>query len=154
MSRISSEPTILLEDRISVDSLDNDKFENVTRIRGKSVAYDAEITLDIATHIFPVEEKEVLVLAFAEHVVKGGGPTGDDAGGTAASEQMTALIDEYQYVCLGKIFSEEEKLPDKRCVYLSFGGLLCNITADREILAEFVIDRRLFLLVKRSGKGA
>eukprot|EP01056_Protomagalhaensia_sp_Gyna25_P000896 Protomagalhaensia_sp_Gyna_25__895@NODE_1430_length_1843_cov_223_133038_g1154_i0_p2_GENE_NODE_1430_length_1843_cov_223_133038_g1154_i0NODE_1430_length_1843_cov_223_133038_g1154_i0_p2_ORF_typecomplete_len155_score31_45RNA_pol_Rpb8/PF03870_15/2_2e31RNA_pol_RpbG/PF16992_5/0_13RNA_pol_RpbG/PF16992_5/1_3_NODE_1430_length_1843_cov_223_133038_g1154_i013051769 len=152
MSRGSADPTVLLEDRVTIDSIDHSKFENVARVRGKSVAYDAEIILDINTNIYPVKEKETLLLAFAEHVVKGGGPSGDDSGGCAASPQMTALIDEYEYVCLGKIFNEEDKLPDRRSVYLSFGGLLCGITADREILSEFVMDRRLFLLAKRSGK--
>eukprot|EP01054_Gregarina_sp_Poly1_P001543 Gregarina_sp_Poly_1__1542@NODE_138_length_13117_cov_118_636935_g123_i0_p6_GENE_NODE_138_length_13117_cov_118_636935_g123_i0NODE_138_length_13117_cov_118_636935_g123_i0_p6_ORF_typecomplete_len155_score29_53RNA_pol_Rpb8/PF03870_15/2_4e31RNA_pol_RpbG/PF16992_5/0_015RNA_pol_RpbG/PF16992_5/0_085_NODE_138_length_13117_cov_118_636935_g123_i022292693 len=153
MSRSTAEPTVLLEDRITIDSIDNSKFENVSRIRGRSVAYDAEITLDMNTAIFPVKEKETLLVAFAEHSSKTSGPTGDDSGGNAASPQLVALIDEYEYVCLGKIFSEEERLPDKRSVYLSFGGLLCGITADKEILSEFVIDRRLFMLVKHSGKS-
>lgn len=56
---MNSDPTVLLEDRFTVTSCDNSKFENVTRIRGKSAAFDADIVLDVNTHIYPVKEKEV-----------------------------------------------------------------------------------------------
>lgn len=52
-------PVPLFEDFFLVRSVDNSKFEKVSRIRGKSSGYDAEILLDINTDIYPVAEKEV-----------------------------------------------------------------------------------------------
>lgn len=130
---------ILLEDKFTVESCDNSKFERVTRVKGRTTAFDAEVTLDINTSIYPVKVGDVLTFSFAAQRAGAGGP----------SVELKSLMDEHEYVMLGKIFSEEDKPPERRAVYISFGGLLCGVIADRAILSEFVLDKRVFILISK-----
>lgn len=49
----------LFEDRFVVRSVDNSKFERVSRIRAKSSGLDADLTLDVHNQLLPVKEKHV-----------------------------------------------------------------------------------------------
>lgn len=51
---------ILFEDRFVISSVDNSKFEKVSRIKAKSTGYDAELILDVHSELFKVEEKKVI----------------------------------------------------------------------------------------------
>ncbi|EZG56793.1 putative RNA polymerase subunit [Gregarina niphandrodes] len=126
-----SQSRILLEDRMTVKSMDSSKFEKVTRISGRSAAFDAELTIDINTNVYPLKEGQVLTFAFAD-------------------QGKESLMEDYEYVCLGRVFHEDDKSAEKRAVYISFGGLLCQLIADKAIVSEFTMDKRLFFFLRRS----
>lgn len=110
---ISTTPTILLEDRFTVASCDDSKFEQVTRVRGRSAAFDADITLDFNTHIYPIRKKEVGQLILYSESISEAVQVLNFAfaipGTLAMTPELQSLLDDYEYVCHGTIFNEDEK---------------------------------------------
>eukprot|EP01071_Lankesteria_metandrocarpae_P001082 Lankesteria_metandrocarpae@DN1265_c0_g1_i1.p1 len=138
-------PGRIFEDRLLVRSLDNSKFEKVSRIKGKSSAFDADVVLDIHRELFPVSVKESMDLGLATQV------TGTGNEGSAVIEGSSySLMDEYDYVMYGKVFKTEDKSVERRTIYASFGGLLLSLTADKHVVSELVLDLRIYLLLRRA----
>jgi len=47
------------EDTLRIESMDRGQFTRVQRIQGKSDIYDLNITLDINTQVYPIEQDKV-----------------------------------------------------------------------------------------------
>jgi len=128
----------MFDDKFVVSSLDNSKFERVTRFEATSGVWSAEITLDVHCELFPVKVGEKVNIMFAEET---------ETGGTLS---LAAMIEEYDYVMVGRIFRSEDKPGDRRVVYASFGGLLMAFKADKDLLSEFGLDKRIHCLVRKT----
>ncbi|XP_068635572.1 DNA-directed RNA polymerases II and V subunit 8A-like isoform X2 [Aristolochia californica] len=63
-----------------------------------------------------------------------------------------SLADKFEYVMHGKLFkiSEEGSGPNVKVeIYVSFGGLLMMLKGDPSNAANFELDQRLFLLMRK-----
>lgn len=69
-----------------------------------------------------------------------------------------SMMDDFDYVMHGKVYKlDREKSRDndhqhsslRTQVYISFGGLLCCLTADQENLQSFELDSMVYLLVRK-----
>ena len=69
-----------------------------------------------------------------------------------------SMMDDFDYVMHGKVYKlDREKSRGQESregslrtqVYVSFGGLLCCLTADQENLQSFELDSMVYLLVRR-----
>jgi DNA-directed RNA polymerases I, II, and III subunit RPABC3 len=68
-----------------------------------------------------------------------------------------SMMDDFDYVMHGKVYKlDREKFRGqdnmhgsiRTQVYISFGGLLCCLTADHENLQSFELDSMVYLLVR------
>lgn len=50
---------VLFEDTFTIKSVDNTKFDRVSRIESKSQAFETTLTLDINTDIYPLVAEQV-----------------------------------------------------------------------------------------------
>ena len=65
-------------------------------------------------------------------------------------EASSNLIDQYEYVMHGKIFEDDLK-DDDLTIYISFGGLLLQISGKNKDLKDLELDSRIYLLMKKIG---
>lgn len=148
-------PNLLFEDRFFVRSVDTSKFEKVGRIRGKSSGFDAEIILDVNVDIYPVHAKESLTIGITTSVANRSSAP-DDLNvyelTDTSPQRHPSLMDSYDYVMYGKIFKLEEKASERRTIYASFGGLLMSLTADKQVVGELDLDRRIYLLIRKKQR--
>ncbi|KAL8451024.1 hypothetical protein Emed_002234 [Eimeria media] len=134
----------LFEDRFTIRNVDNSKFERVSRIRAKSSGLDADLILDVHNQLLPVAEKQGLHIGLTNSL-------GSDrkADGSTDAQQLSG----YDYVMYGKVFKLEETSSERRTLYLSFGGLLMSLAADKHVVGDLELDMRVYLLVKRSAES-
>lgn len=140
--------SIIFDDTFEVLGTDNEKFDNVSRIKAKAQTFLADIEVDINTDIYPIQPKETLRIAIAST----GSSQMDTWEGTGSA--LGSLADEYEYVMYGKVY---KKGPSKKnsgssedvVLYASFGGLLMSLEAEKADLEGAHLDDRVYLLVKR-----
>jgi DNA-directed RNA polymerases I, II, and III subunit RPABC3 len=66
-----------------------------------------------------------------------------------------SMMDDFEYVMHGKVYklqkqSQKDKDEHSRTVvYVSFGGLLCQLIADHENLNSFELDSMIYLLMRK-----
>jgi DNA-directed RNA polymerase I, II, and III subunit RPABC3 len=140
--------SIIFDDTFEVSAVDNEKFDNVGRVKAKAQTFLADIEVDINTDIYPVEIKDTFRIALAS--------TGSSQMDTwdGKSSSVGSLADEYEYVMYGKVY---KKAPRKATsdsgadmtLYASFGGLLMKLEAEKADLEGAHLDDRVYLLVKR-----
>ncbi|XP_026191615.1 DNA-directed RNA polymerases I, II, and III subunit RPABC3 [Cyclospora cayetanensis] len=135
----------LFEDRFTVRSVDNNKFERVSRIRAKSSGLDAELILDVNKQLLPLAEKQGVHIGLTNSLVL----PDRKADGSTDAQQLSG----YDYVMYGKVFKLEETSSERRTLYLSFGGLLMSLAADKHVVGDLELDMRVYLLVKRSQES-
>ncbi|GFE53716.1 RNA polymerase subunit [Babesia ovis] len=139
-----SSATCVFEDRFLVRSIDNSKFERVSRISAKSTGFDAELLLDINSDIFPVTVKSMLHILITNNLL----PSGSDVNLSDYSD-LPSLMRDYEYAMYGKIFKFEDVSSESRTIYASFGGLLMSLTADKQVIADLDLDMRIYLMARR-----
>ena len=140
--------SIIFDDTFEVSGVDNEKFDNVSRIQAKAQTFLADIEVDINTDIYPIQVKDTLRIAIAST----GSSQMDGWDGSVPS--VGNLADEYEYVMYGKVY---KKAPSKKnsgngsdvVLYASFGGLLMSLEAEKADLEGAHLDERVYLLVKR-----
>lgn len=140
--------SIIFDDTFEVSGVNNEKFENVARIKAKAQTFLADIEVDINTDIYPIQVKDTLRIAIAST----GSSQMENWDGQTSS--IGSLADEYEYVMYGKVY---KKAPSKKSgesgndvvVYASFGGLLMSLDAEKADLEGAHLDDRVYLLVKR-----
>jgi len=140
--------SIIFDDTFEVLGVDNEKFDNVARIKAKAQTFLADIEVDINTDIYPIQVKDTLRIALAST----GSSQMDSWDDTGAS--IGSLADEYEYLMYGKVY---KKGPSKKTsgsgsdvvLYASFGGLLLSLEAEKADLEGAQMDDRIYLLVKR-----
>ncbi|SOV79222.1 RNA polymerase subunit 8c, putative [Plasmodium sp. gorilla clade G3] len=132
---------ILFEDRFVISSVDNSKFEKVSRIKAKSTGYDAELILDVHSELFKVEEKKAIYLALQDKLLNR-----NDEKGWEQNENVP--LNNIDYIMSGRIFKFEELSSERRTVYASFGGLMMALTTDKQFIGDLEIDMKIYLLTK------
>ncbi|KAF4302974.1 DNA-directed RNA polymerases I, II, and III subunit RPABC3 [Botryosphaeria dothidea] len=137
----------LYEDTFHVTSIDNAKYDRVTRIAGTSADSQTTMTLDVNSELYPIEVGETVQLLLASTLNLDG--TKDERGWRELdSTTETTLADMYDYVCHGKVYRFEEGDGDHIKVYVSFGGLLLFIDGPYKKLTPLRIDYTYLLLKK------
>ncbi|KAJ1273361.1 hypothetical protein BS78_06G274200 [Paspalum vaginatum] len=139
----------LLNDTFTVTRLDPDgkKFDKVTRIEAHSD--QMYMQLDVATEVYPMRPNDKFNMLLVTTLNLDGTP---DTGYYTQAGRKT-LADQYDYVMHGKLYKiSEDSSKDSSAkveIYASFGGLLMMLRGDTSCAANFELDQRLFLLIKK-----
>ncbi|UKJ87757.1 DNA-directed RNA polymerases I, II, and III subunit [Theileria orientalis] len=134
----------VFEDRFLVRSIDNSKFERVSRLSAKSTGFDAELLLDVNSDLLQVNSKAMLHILITNSLL----PSGSEVN-LSESPDVPGLLGDYEYAMYGKIFKFEEVSSETRTIYASFGGLLMSLTADKQVVADLDLDMKIYILVRR-----
>ncbi|CEM19315.1 unnamed protein product [Vitrella brassicaformis CCMP3155] len=134
----------LLDDAFKVKSVDNSKFEKVSRVKCEGMSLELEMTIDINTDIFPINENEVVKIALNDKLAPP-----DVEGGQYFWDKGGDVMDMWDYIMYGKIFKYQEKGDEKVNLYASFGGLLMSLSGDRIHLENLQLDTRIYFLLRR-----
>uniref|UniRef100_J3MH70 Uncharacterized protein n=2 Tax=Oryza brachyantha TaxID=4533 RepID=J3MH70_ORYBR len=141
----------LFEDIFTVTRLDPDgkKFDRVSRIEARSEQFDMYMQLDVATEVYPMRPGDKFTMVLAPTLNLDGTP---DIGFYTQAGRKT-LADKYDYVMHGKLYKISEDgsggQATKVEIYASFGGLLMMLKGDPSTAANFELDQRLFLLIRK-----
>lgn len=86
--------TVVLDEIFSIESVDNSRYDRVSRLSGRTALEDIKLTLDINRQIFPVAKNQNLNLKIASLI--------DDE----------ELKQSAEYICFGKVYRIEESGDD------------------------------------------
>ncbi|XP_058069380.1 DNA-directed RNA polymerases II and V subunit 8A-like [Magnolia sinica] len=141
---------LLFEDNFVVTALDPDgkKFDKVSRIVAKSEQFDMDLQLDVNIEIYPLRVDEKFKMVLAPTLSLDGTPD----SGYFTQGGRKSLADKFEYVMHGKLYkiSEEGSGSNVKVeLYVSFGGLLMMLKGDPSNAANFELDQRLFLLIRK-----
>lgn len=117
---------ILFEDMFYVDSVDDGRYNKVSRITGQSsTSQDIKITLDINKELFPVRNNDSLSIVLSSSLGNESSMLTSSGSWRPPKPSDKSLADDYDYVMYGTVYKfEENPNSDKMSVYISFGGLL------------------------------
>ncbi|KAI0461131.1 DNA-directed RNA polymerases I, II, and III subunit RPABC3 [Komagataella kurtzmanii] len=141
----------LFDDIFTVQTVDNGRYNKVSRIIGISTTNSAiKLTLDINNEMFPVSQDDSLTVTLANSLSL------DDEDESANFSKSwrppkptdKSLADDYDYVMFGTVYKFEEGDEDKIKVYVSFGGLLMCLEGGYKSLASLKQDN-LYILIRR-----
>ncbi|VDM30571.1 unnamed protein product [Hydatigera taeniaeformis] len=153
--------TALLEDIFDVKDVDKDgkRFDKVSRIFGESESFKMGLILDIHSQIYPLNKGEKFRLVLTKSLLNDVGNTADDDDDDEdAAEELDGRLDnskmaEFDYVCYGKIYRIESQDgsddANRLACYVSFGGLLMQLTGDASNLQGFRVGKHLYLMMKK-----
>jgi DNA-directed RNA polymerase I, II, and III subunit RPABC3 len=96
----------LFEETFSITSLNNQKYDRVTRVFGTSTDSATTMTLDINHELFPLAVGESVQMVLASTLNLDG--TKDEKGWRELSRMESTLADMFDYVCHGKVYRFEE----------------------------------------------
>jgi DNA-directed RNA polymerase I, II, and III subunit RPABC3 len=143
---------------------DGRKFDRVSRVVATSRDLGMELTLDIASELYPLAAGESVSLALARSLKpeEEAADADDDAAAEAAGETRKVkrdmwraddqgLANDYDYVCFGKVykFDDSQKGKDMTTAYCSFGGLLMALRGSYRHLANVVVGENVYLLMRK-----
>lgn len=96
----------LFDDHFTVTSLNQQKYDRVTRIAATSLDSHTTLTLDINHELYPITTGETLKIVLANTLNLDG--TKDEKGWRGQQRGESTLADMYDYVCHGKVYRFEE----------------------------------------------
>ncbi|XP_010268240.1 PREDICTED: DNA-directed RNA polymerases II and V subunit 8A-like [Nelumbo nucifera] len=141
---------LLFEDIFTVKQIDPDgkKFDKVSRIVATSEQFDMYMQLDVNTEIYPLRVDDKFTMVLAPTLSLDGTPD----SGYYTQVGRKSLADKFEYVMHGKLYkiSEEGSGANVKVeIYASYGGLLMLLKGDPSNAANFELDQRLFLLMRK-----
>ncbi|VDN40600.1 unnamed protein product [Dibothriocephalus latus] len=149
----------LLEDIFDVKDIDKDgkKFDKVSRLFCESESFKMGLILDINSQIYPLTKGDKFRLVLTKTLLNDAVGDDDDDDEDAAEETDGRLTNskmaEFDYVCYGKIYrieSHDSSVDSSRLAcYVSFGGLLMQLTGDASNLQGFRVGKRIYLMMKK-----
>jgi DNA-directed RNA polymerase I, II, and III subunit RPABC3 len=152
---MSRNPGVYVQDNFEVKEVDpgGKKFDKVSRIRANSDLLELEVTLDVNSDLFPVEVADTLAIAISGTLYKDGTNFSDyyDVN-LATTPAKETYLNDYEYVMHGTIFKTAENKGSgmlRLDVFISFGGLLMQITGNAKELEQLEADRKVFLLMRK-----
>jgi len=151
MSGISGDSQ-LFDEHFTITSLDQSKYDRVSRIGGTSHDSQTVMTLDINTELYPCAVGEAIHMVLATSLALDGskddGRGWRDVGRGGQGGEAT-LADLFDYVCHGKIYKFEDGDDGQtiKC-YVSFGGLLLALEGPYKKLTPLRVDY-VYLLIKK-----
>jgi len=148
-----SKTNILFEDIVEIKEIDKDikVFDKVQRCEGKTEDSNCDIVIDVNSEIYPmIKGKYSLLLAKSLNV--DGSSSSENKFNYDMYIKKDSLMDKYEYVMYGKIFSFTDEQIGVTTISASFGGLLFSISGDPKNLNNLEIDQRIYLLMKKITK--
>ncbi|CAO1631658.1 unnamed protein product [Parajaminaea phylloscopi] len=159
---------VLFDAQFQIKAIDPDgkKFDRVSRIVASSTTLDMELSLDIATDIYPMTSTQSFSLQLVSTLHPNSTSAGNGANGAGAGQEGTSntttasgkevwrdgaggLAEEWDYVMYGKIYKYDEGASsDTVTVYGSFGGLLMALTGNYRHLSNVTIGNNVYLLLR------
>lgn len=133
----------------------------MSRITAGSRDLNMELTLDIASELYPLADGEGFSLAVARSLKPD--EVDADADEAADGEETRkvkrdlwraddqGLANDYDYVCYGKVykFDDSQKGENMTTAYFSFGGLLMALRGSYRHLANVVVGENVYLLMRK-----
>ncbi|PWN89905.1 RNA polymerase, partial [Acaromyces ingoldii] len=137
----------LFDSQFAVSAIDPDgkKFERVSRIVARSSSLEMDLSLDVATDIYPIQPGQNLTVQIVSSL---GGPNADADKDAWRMDGGGGLADEFDYVMHGKIYKYDDSPSETVTVYASFGGLLMALTGSYRHLSSLSVGSNVFLLVR------
>lgn len=123
----------------------------VSRIRAHSDLFQMDMLLDVNVDIYNIKLGEKLALCLASTLNIDGTPSGASYDSVRPGSRRN-LADEFEYVMHGKIFKFKDSSTGGQVraeVFISFGGLLMQLSGDPRRLADLDVDEDVFLLLKK-----
>lgn len=150
----------LLEDIFDVKDIDKDgkKFDKVSRIFCESESFKMGLILDIHAQIYPPKKGDKFRLVLTKSLLNDGNEADEDDDDEDAAEELDGRLDNskmaaFDYVCYGKIYriesSDSSAESSRLACYVSFGGLLMQLTGDASNLQGFRVGKHLYLMMKK-----
>lgn len=132
---------------------DGKRFDKVSRIRAHSDMYEMDLLLDINSDLYPVEVADKFSLALSTTLNRNNEDFPDYYDKDLATKHgKGSLLDDYDYVMHGKVFKFKDNHNTGQLkveVYVSYGGLLMQITGSPKELESLEVDSNVFLLMRR-----
>jgi len=139
----------LFEDTFEVAKLNPDgkKFDRVSRIVARGETYEVDLTLDVATEVYPLRVGDKFTLVLASTLRLDGKPDED----TFNQDGKPTLLDQFQYGMCGRTFKFDHVRDNVVSVIASFGGLLMQLQGEQRHLIRVRMDQRVYCLLRRTG---
>ena len=130
----------------------------MSRIKARSDLYEMDLVLDINVDVYPVSQGDKLSVCLAKTLnldcsdrLKS--ETGDQKPqfDTTVGTRPT-LADKFDYVMNGRVFKYKDSSASghtKADVYVSFGGLLMQLTGDPKRVEDLDLDQTVYLLIRK-----
>lgn len=108
-----SSDALLFEEPFTITSLNNQKYDRVSRISATSSgpSADCTLTLDVNTELYPVASGDQLTVCIASSLANDGSKDDGKMWREIARGEST-LADHFDYVCHGKVYRFEEEGSD------------------------------------------
>lgn len=150
----------LLEDIFDVKDVDKDgkKFDKVSRIVCESESFKLGLILDVHALIYRLVKGDKFRMVLTKNLLNDIATDADDDDEEDAAEETderlaNSKMAEFDYVCYGKIYkieAHESGIDASRLsCYVSFGGLLMQLTGDASNLQGFRVGKHLYLMIKK-----
>jgi DNA-directed RNA polymerase I, II, and III subunit RPABC3 len=98
----------LFDDTFTLTSLNNQKYDRVSRVTGTSTDSSTILSLDINHEIYPVAVGETLQVVLASTLNLDGTKEDVSKGWREKGSDENSLADMFDYVCWGKVYRFEE----------------------------------------------
>merc|ERR1739848_121438 len=126
-------------------------FDGISRIQCHSKISNMDMELDINTDLYPLVIGDQLKMVLTSSLCPREHP---DVGIYDADflELQKSKVDKYDYAMHGKIYKVRDAKTAKGTrieVYISYGGLLMQLTGDPAILEKLELDDSVYLLLKK-----
>ena len=144
-----SDSSTLFEDTFEVAKLNPDgkKFDRVSRIVARGETYEVDLTLDVATEVYPLRVGDKFTLVLASTLRLDGKPDED----TFNQDGKPTLLDQFEYGMCGRTFKFDHVRDNVVSVIASFGGLLMQLQGEQRHLIRVRMDQRVYCLLRRTG---
>jgi DNA-directed RNA polymerase I, II, and III subunit RPABC3 len=98
----------LFDDTFTLTSLNNQKYDRVSRVTGTSTDSSTILSLDINHEIYPCSVGETLQVVLASTLNLDGTKEDVSKGWREKGAEENSLADMFDYVCWGKVYRFEE----------------------------------------------
>ncbi|CAE7887260.1 polr2h [Symbiodinium sp. KB8] len=151
MAAAGDTPAELLNDIFTVTAVNPDgkKFDKVNRLICKSETYGIDMSIDIASEVYPLKKDEKFAMVLRSTLRLDGKP--DD--GTYDQSTKESALDAFEYGMSGKIFKYDHAEDARVSIYASYGGLLMLVQGKAEHLKALKLDSRVYCLMRRAASG-
>jgi DNA-directed RNA polymerases I, II, and III subunit RPABC3 len=99
--------SVKFDETFSITSINNEKYDRVSRVYGTSSDSSTTFSLDINHELFPLSTGDNVTVCLAD-TLSLDGSTEDMKGWRAVAQGESTLADMYEYVCHGKVYKFED----------------------------------------------
>ncbi|CAO1617093.1 unnamed protein product [Jaminaea pallidilutea] len=148
---------VLFDAQFQIKAIDPDgkKFDRVSRVVASSTSLEMDLSLDVATDIYPMKSSQSFSFQLVSTLHPGGAANGDgdnltnSTGKEVWRDGAGGIAEEWSYVMYGKIYKYDEGASsDTVTVYGSFGGLLMALTGNYRHLSNVTVGNNVYLLLR------